>query len=296
MVRLCKNIEVGATLDARDLRALLQAVTQIAVSAGRAILEVYERPTIDVVLKADRSPLTEADRRAHDRIVSGLSELSDLPVLSEEQAPVPFSVRRAWQAYWLVDPLDGTREFLARNGEFTVNIALIERHAPVLGVVHAPAVSLLYAGAPGAVLASGTPASLAAPVVPAYRSQGGKPPEPICVRKPGPVPPRSLASRSHRDAATSAYLERLGAAAPICIGSSLKFCRLAEGGADVYPRLSPTSEWDTAAGHAVLLAAGGDVLTTDGTPLRYNTRDGLINPSFIAFGDATGDWLAPLRT
>ena len=295
-MRLCKNVDVVAMLDADNLRTLLQGVTQIAVSAGNAILEVYEDPAFDVSLKSDRSPLTQADLRAHHCIAEGLGRISDLPMLSEEGAGVPFETRRGWERYWLVDPLDGTREFVARNGEFTVNIALIDRHVPVLGVVYAPVKQLLYAGGTGCVPSGAKGSGMSAvPVVPAFRRQGTALPSPLGTSVPPRHPTRVVASRSHLDAATQSYLERLGPTVQVSIGSSLKFCQVAEGEADVYPRLSPTSEWDTAAGHAVLAAAGGGVIRLDGTPLRYNTRAELTNPAFIAFGDPGGDWLAPLR-
>jgi 3'(2'), 5'-bisphosphate nucleotidase len=260
---------------------VLERVAAIAREAGGEILEVYAAGVVASTAKADDSPLTAADLRAHRLIIQRLGELTPgVPVLSEEAADIPYSVRSQWQRYWLVDPLDGTREFLSRNGEFTVNIALIEGHAPVLGVVHVPVTDTTYRGLPGEG---------------AWRERGGAPGEQIHVAARSAAPLRVVGSRSHRGDSLDAFLERIGAHELIAIGSSLKFCRVAEGAADVYPRLGPTSEWDTAAAHAVLLAAGGTVTALDGTPLAYNTRESLLNPFFVAAGPSDRDWLALLR-
>ena len=260
---------------------MLERVAAIAREAGREILEVYAAAAVAATAKADDSPLTAADLRSHRLIVERLRELTpELPVLSEEAADVPFAVRSQWRRYWLVDPLDGTREFLSRNGEFTVNIALIEDHAPALGVVHVPVTDTTYGGSPG---------------VGAWRERRGAPAERILVSTRSAAPVRVVGSRSHRGDSLDGFLERLGAHELLAIGSSLKLCLVAEGAADVYPRLGPTSEWDTAAAHAVLLAAGGAVSALDGTPLAYNTREQLLNPFFVAFGPRDRDWLALLR-
>ncbi|MFM7707290.1 MAG: 3'(2'),5'-bisphosphate nucleotidase CysQ, partial [Gammaproteobacteria bacterium] len=237
--------------------------------------------------KGDASPVTAADLAAHRLIVDALRRLTpDVPVLSEEAADVAWETRQVWRRFWLVDPLDGTREFLSGNGEYTVNIALVEHHAPLLGVVHAPASGLEYSGITG---------------VGAWRARGenGRP-EPI--RAAGrdasaapDAPLRVVGSRSHRGDSLDALLARIGAHEFVPMGSSLKFCVLAEGGADVYPRLGPTSEWDTAAGHAVLLGAGGRVLQLDGAPLGYNRKPALLNPDFVACGDTLSDWAAWVR-
>jgi 3'(2'), 5'-bisphosphate nucleotidase len=256
---------------------LLECVGAIACEAGREILEVYGTGDTAAAAKADDSPLTAADLRAHRLIVRRLGELTpELPVLSEEGADVPFAVRAHWRRYWLIDPLDGTREFLARNGEFTVNIALIEGHAPALGVVHVPVGGTTYAGVPGAL---------------AWRQRPGAPAQSIRVAARAAAPLRVVGSRSHRGDSLDAFLARVGPHELVGIGSSLKFCLIAEGEADVYPRLGPTSEWDTAAAHAVLAAAGGTVSAIDGTPLQYNTREQLLNPFFVAFGPRDRDWL-----
>jgi 3'(2'), 5'-bisphosphate nucleotidase len=260
---------------------VLERVAAIAREAGREILEVYAARAVASTAKADDSPLTAADLRAHRLIVRRLGEITpELPVLSEEAAHVPFAERSQWRRHWLVDPLDGTREFLSRNGEFTVNIALIEGHAPALGIVHVPVTDTTYRGLPGEG---------------AWRERGSEPAERIRVAARSAAPLRVVGSRSHRGDSLDAFLGRLGAHELVAIGSSLKFCRVAEGAADVYPRLGPTSEWDTAAAHAVLLAAGGGVSALDGTPLAYNTREELLNPFFVAFGPRDRDWLALLR-
>lgn len=254
---------------------------EIVTDAGAAILEIYTQD-FEVQSKADESPLTQADLAAHDIIIAGLQELApDIPIISEESAPPDFSVRQQWQEYWLVDPLDGTKEFVNRNGEFTVNIALIRGNRSVYGIVGVPVQARIYigdvdkgealcidAGAPRAIhgrAMSGTQASL---VVVASRSHGGE--------------------RLER------YLDDLAAQfsdfSRQPVGSSLKLCTLAAGEADCYPRLGPTSEWDIAAAHAVLTAAGGEVLTFDQKVLPYNTKESLLNPEFVAVADAEFDW------
>lgn len=257
---------------------LLNAVVLLAQRAGDAILSVYSQQ-FEVISKADTSPLTQADLRAHRIIADGLQSLTpELPVLSEEGAHLPFEQRRLWQRYWLVDPLDGTREFVSRNGEFTVNIALIENHAPILGVVHVPVTATTYTG-----LAGGGAVRIS--------SQGR---EVLKTQAPAAQPLRIVGSRSHRSSALDDYLPRLAPYELLGVGSSLKFCLIAEGSADLYPRFGPTSEWDTAAAQAVVEAAGGAVITLDGAPLRYNTKPALLNPHFLACGDVSRDWLRAL--
>ena len=260
--------------------ALLEHVSAIARAAGVEILEVYASGSAAASTKKDSSPLTIADLRAHALIVARLAQLTPgIPILSEEAAETPFSERSGWQRYWLVDPLDGTREFLARNGQFTVNIALIEGHAPALGVVHVPVTDTTYLGR----LGSG-----------AWRARPGSPDEAIHVAAHSTTPLRVVGSRSHRGDSLEPFLDRAGPHQLVPVGSSLKFCLVAEGAADVYPRLGPTSEWDTAAAHAVLVAAGGTVSQLDGAPLAYNARAGLINPHFVAYGPKDRDWLTLL--
>lgn len=247
---------------------------EIARAAGAEIMAVYARD-FDVQAKDDKSPLTDADMAAHRTIVAGLNALTPgIPVLSEESAHIAWEERRHWPRYWLVDPLDGTREFVKRNGEFTVNIALIEGDAPVLGVVYAPALDELVFAERG---------------LGAFTRLGETDIALNTRRAPQP-PLRVAASRSHLDVRTQAALPRMGEVERVGLGSSLKFLRIAAGNADVYPRFGPTSEWDTAAAQCVLEAAGGVVLGMDGEPLRYNRKDSLLNPDFIALGDADLPW------
>jgi 3'(2'), 5'-bisphosphate nucleotidase len=258
---------------------LIKAVRAIARQAGRRILDIYESDYA-VEQKDDESPLTEADLAAHNLIVEGLSKLTPAwPILSEESSKIPFSERSGWSQYWLVDPLDGTKEFISHNGEFTVNIALIRDHEAVLGVVHVPVQDTDYYGE----------ASIGA-----FVQRPGQAPQSIRVRPFTSGPVQVVGSRSHRGHSLDHYLANLGAYELVSMGSSLKICLVAEGKADVYPRLGPTSEWDTAAAHAVVTSAGGQVVNVDGNPLRYNTKDELLNPFFIVYGDRQHDWLSYL--
>ena len=251
-----------------------ETVIAIARDAGAAIMEIYKQD-FTVEHKNDRSPLTQADLAAHRIIVAGLEKLTpDVPVLSEESASLSWAERQAWKRYWLVDPLDGTREFVKKNGEFTVNIALIENHEPVFGVVYAPALDELHYGERGL----GAFARMAGNDVALH------------TRRPAVSPLRVAASRSHLDERTAALLAKLGEIETASMGSSLKFCRIAEARIDLYPRFGPTSEWDTAAAQALVEAAGGAVLTLDGEPLRYNGKDSLLNPYFIVLGDPALPW------
>jgi 3'(2'), 5'-bisphosphate nucleotidase len=262
-----------------DRSALLEPVLEIAAEAGRAILQIYDSD-FAVELKEDRSPLTQADRAAHRIIVEGLNRLAvRLPVLSEESAVSDIEDRRRWERYWLVDPLDGTKEFVKRNGEFTVNIALIEGHKPVLGVVTAPVLGTAYAGSVGSGAFKLTAGARAG----------------IEVRRPAAEPLRVVGSRSHASPELHAFLETLGPHELKSMGSSLKICLVAEGEADLYPRLGPTSEWDTAAAQAVLISAGGSMIDLEGLPLTYNARETLLNPYFLALGDDIRDRLTCLR-
>lgn len=256
----------------------LEPVRTLAAEASLRILEIYAAG-FDVTAKDDDSPLTAADLVAHHTIVAGLERLTpDLPVLSEESSDVVFAERSCWRRYWLVDPLDGTKEFVQRNGQFTVNVALIENHEPVLGVVRAPVTGLCYFAVRG---------------YGAFREELHQPPQPIQVKSVQPDRPvRVVGSRSHGGPGLRKFVAAVGACELVTIGSSLKFCQVAEGAADVYPRLGPTSEWDTAAAQAIVEVAGGRVVSAEtGEPLRYNTRESLVNPHFIVYGDASRDWL-----
>jgi len=262
---------------ASDPAELLAGVLDAVNAASTAILEVYAS-ALTVEYKADDSPITRADRAAHEILAARLESLTpDIPVLSEEAEDAhSFDVRRDWNQLWLVEPLDGTREFIGRNGEFTVNVALVRNHEPVLGVVAAPALGLTYFAARGHG---------------AFCSEGKAAPRPIHTR-PAADPLVVVGSRSHRGDSLDGLLAKLGPHELRPTGSALKFCLVAEGSADFYPRLGLTSEWDTAAAQAVLEVAGGAVTNLDGTPLRYNQRDTLLNPHFIAFGDPTRNWPA----
>ena len=251
----------------RSMTALAASLCEIAHRAGREILAVYGSE-LAVLDKADGSPVTEADTRAERVILDRLAACApDVAVVAEESVAAGNVPDVDGRPFFLVDPLDGTREFVRRTDEFTVNIALIEDGAPTAGVVHVPALDETYWTA-----GDGT----------AWRSRRGGAAERIACRRPG----RRLvaiASRSHRSAETDAWLERFEIAEVVSAGSSLKFCRIAEGVADLYPRLGRTMEWDTAAGHAIVNAAGGSVETLDGEPLVYG-KPGFENPHFVARG------------
>lgn len=269
-----------SAVDRGDLRALAQAAGEIAQQAAQAILAVYEAE-FAVAHKDDHSPLTEADLAANRTIVAGLRALTpELPVLSEESAAVAWSERSRWSRYWLVDPLDGTREFVKRNGEFTVNIALIDAHEPVLGVVQTPVSGDLACAWRGGGAWLSNPAAGLAPRRLHTRSR----PAALVV----------AGSRSHASEREAGLLARLGPSEKVPLGSSLKFIRIAAGEADLYLRLGPTSEWDTAAGQCVLEEAGGAVRDFSGAPLRYNARESLINGDFFAVGARDADWSALL--
>jgi 3'(2'), 5'-bisphosphate nucleotidase len=253
----------------RNLLDLADALMPTVASAGAAIMRIYEG-AFAVQQKDDNSPLTLADLESQRIIIEGLKRLTlDLPILSEESVQAPWAERKRWKELWVVDPLDGTREFVKRNGEFTVNIALVVDHEPRLGIVAAPAQGLLYWGAAG---------------MGAF-SRHRDAPQCRIHTCPPQTPIRVVGSRSHASAETAGYLARLAPHVMSGIGSSLKFCLIAEGKADLYPRFGPTSEWDTAAGQALLEAAGGHVTRLDGHRLRYNCRETVINGDFLAFSD-----------
>ncbi len=267
---------MSITLDKNLQAQLRQSCIEIAHTAGEAILLVYQEDDLGVEIKSDTSPLTRADIASHKVIVNALEKLAlKLPILSEESTESEIAERRNWQRFWLVDPLDGTKEFIKRNGEFTVNIALIDNGQPVLGVVYVPASGYCYSGstAEGAFLSIKQQAETK-----------------IKVRTPAASPPIVVGSRSHPSPRVQAYLENLGEHQLTAMGSSLKLCLIAAGKADLYPRLGPTMEWDTAAAHAVVQAAGGRVIATDGSELTYNQRDILLNPEFLVLGDQQINW------
>lgn len=252
----------------------LDTVVQIALEAGRRILTVYQRE-FHIDAKGDGSPITEADEVAHALIVEQLTQLTpEIPILSEESASTEYADRANWSRFWLVDPLDGTKEFISRNGEFTVNIALIEQGQPVLGVVHVPEKGVTY---------------FACRELGAYKRDGDAAPVAIHAQRYDGRRPRVVASRSHADASLHDYLARIDEYDLVSMGSSLKFCLVAEGAADVYPRLGPTMEWDTGAAQCVVEVAGGRVVDPDGSPLRYN-KPSLRNPWLITSGAGDHDW------
>ena len=255
---------------------LTQAVADIAKEAAEKIMEVYGTD-FEVRNKTDRTPLTKADMFSHEVICNRLATLTaDIPVLSEESAHVPYSIRKTWAQYWLVDPLDGTREFIKRNDEFTVNIALIRGHYPVLGVIYAPAMDLCYYAAKDE----------------GAHKQGDGVAETRLRAKTGNADSLVVAgSRSHGNKRQQAFLTKLGdKVKTLAIGSSLKFCLVAEGVADIYARYGPTSEWDSAAGQCIVEEAGGRVTDTGFTRLRYNAKESLINPDFLVFAGPVSDW------
>ena len=243
----------------------------IARAAGDIIMAIYSQP-FTVEYKGDESPLTAADKGAHEVIVQALAGLTpDIPVLSEESGPEVMGLRHGWSRYWLVDPLDGTKEFVSRNGEFTVNIALIEDGKPLWGLVYAPVLDRLWYGGKG---------------MGAWRVADGKREAIQTLPHQEGAPWRVVGSRNHLSRETLDYLARFGDIERgeielVSMGSSLKFCIIAEGGAELYPRLAPTCEWDTAAAQAVLEGAGGNVTQLDGSPLAYNKPD-ILNPWFVA--------------
>lgn len=240
------------------------------------VMAIYGRE-FDVALKSDQSPVTEADWWVHRQIMQFLAEMTpDIPVLSEESADIPWSTRSGWRRFWLVDPIDGTREFVNKTGEFTINVALIDEGRPVLGVVGVPAQGQIYLGCPAKGAYRFATSELLSSLSECFNTQSIGAVESAAV-------PRVVASRSHLDPQTRQYIEALGAHELVQAGSSLKFCRIAEGLADLYPRFGPTSEWDTAAAQAVLEAAGGAVTDMQGAPLRYG-KPSYLNPHFIARG------------
>jgi 3'(2'), 5'-bisphosphate nucleotidase len=260
-----------------NMTELLAAVNQLAQLAGNKIMEIYETD-FDVEHKDDKSPLTKADMAAHETIVKGLQELTPhWPILSEESANIPYKERAQWHCYWLVDPLDGTREFIKRNGEFTVNIALIEAHKPILGVVYVPVTRITYFAAVGQG---------------AFKWLPQQSPDSIKARACSQDRLIVAGSRSHAGQSLQRFIAELGVEVElVSIGSSLKSCLVAEGKADIYPRFGPTSEWDTAAAQCVVEQAGGYLTDTQLQPLRYNTKESLLNPYFLVFGDKSKDWL-----
>ncbi|MCW9025617.1 MAG: 3'(2'),5'-bisphosphate nucleotidase CysQ [Gammaproteobacteria bacterium] len=255
-------------------KVLLDKVIKIAYQAGKGIMEAYD--CFSVESKSDCTPLTEADLAAHRVIEASLQALTPgIPILSEESRPPSYPERSQWKRYWLIDPLDGTREFINRNGEFTVNIALIEGNEAVLGIVYAPVVGSLYYAAKGEG---------------AFKKSCLDAPVRIKVRECCPEKVVIAGSRSHHGEEFKQFVANLPDCRIIPMGSALKSCLVAEGKADIYARLGPTSEWDTAAAQIIVEEAGGLITDTHMRPLSYNTKDELLNPHFFVFGDKSRDW------
>ena len=252
---------------------MLHEITELAIRAGEEIMKVYSRE-FAVEYKEDASPLTEADEASHEVIDAGLRKLAPgIPVISEEGASIPWPERSEYRSFWLVDQLDGTKEFIKRNGEFTVNIALIEGNVPVLGVIYVPAKGILYYGQ------KGVGSFRQARFEPAVKIHRGLLPQGSSVR--------AVVSRSHPSPEVEGFLKAYNVTSSVEAGSSLKFCLVAEDKADIYPRLGPTWEWDSAAGHAIAEAAGCLVTMPDGSPLTYN-KESLKNPGFVVSAVAKG--------
>lgn len=261
------------------MKELLYQACGIALEAGKSIMDVYGREFTQSE-KDDKSPLTEADLASHKVIVNGLSNVSELPILSEEGELPDWDTRKQWKEYWIIDPLDGTKEFIKRNGEFTVNIALVKEGSPVLGVVYAPVLDTIYFAAEG----------IGSYKLDSAMNQELDNAKPIRVLNDSNEIWKVVGSRSHGSERMEAFVKTLGESEMVPMGSSLKLCMVAEGKADLYPRLAPTSEWDTAAAQAVVLQAGGLVLKDDLTPLTYNSKDEILNPHFIVCAKIEEAW------
>ena len=254
---------------------LLSAIIEISEKASDEILKFYNID-YDVEVKDDLTPVTSADVAAHKLITKALKKLTpDIPILSEEDSEISFDERKTWKSYWLVDPLDGTREFIKKNGEFSVNIALISDQKSILGVIFVPVTRVCYYATQG----NG-----------AFKKTEAKT-EKLSVRKTQRDSLVVAGSRSYRDSSLDNFLKNVGEYEIISMGSSIKSCMVAEGKVDIYPRLGPTSEWDTAAAQCIVEEAGGSITDTSLKPLRYNTKDSLLNPHFLAFADQKFNWL-----
>ncbi len=260
----------------------IKKVVDIAKKAGDAVLKIYNSSDFQIESKDDSSPLTRADEAAHSIIVEGLSELTpQLPCISEESGLPDWPTRQTYRSYWLIDPLDGTKEFIKRNDEFTINIALISEHDPVLGVVFAPAKNVMFYGEREGG---------------AFKKVGEADPKEIRVTETSSSLWRIVGSRSHQTDEFKDFVAQFSRSEVISMGSSLKLCLVAAGEADLYPRLGPTSEWDTAAAHALVEAAGGQVLSVEsGKALKYNAKESLLNPFFIACAKPESPWYENMR-
>jgi 3'(2'), 5'-bisphosphate nucleotidase len=257
-----------------DIKALIHPVQSIAQQAGSRIVEIYKNG-FSITEKADKSPVTEADLAAHDIIVEGLSSITPhIPVLSEEDSTISYTTRAQWEWLWLVDPLDGTREFIRRNDEFSVNIALVHQHRTVFGLIFIPITGVCY---------------FASHKAGAFKQVPHHKPHTIHTRAIDQRPPRVIGS-PYTGQRLRSFLSDLGHHHYKGVGSALKSCLVAEGEADLYPRFGPTYEWDTAAAQIIVEEAGGCLTDTQMLPLRYNARPTLVNPDFFVFGDCSHDW------
>lgn len=261
-----------------DYQRLLPEVIAIARQAGAVILAHYQSVTpVNIELKSDSSPVTLADRMADEVIIRGLQQLSPhWPILTEEQ-PIPaLAMRQQWEHFWCVDPLDGTRGFINKTDDFVVSIALVAHHQPVLGVIYVPIEDVVYYSCQGSE---------------SYKQAGLASPVPVSTRKMEPAQITVALSRAHRSERMAGFLQQFPGLQQISMGSAVKSCFVAEGRVDLYPRLGPTFAWDTAAAQCIVEQAGGQIIDLHGQPLRYNTQDSLLNPSFLVVGDPTYDWL-----
>jgi len=249
---------------------LMISIVEITKKAGLAITEIYNSD-FDYQLKKDASPITEADNLSHKIITERLKMLTpEIPILSEENCDISYKIRSKWNQYWLVDPMDGTKEFIKRNGEFTVNIALIDQNIPKMGVIHIPVTNETYWGSE---------------VSGAFYQDNNNDVKKICVSGDHKNPIRIVVSRSHPSKILNDLLKTINDYEIIEVGSSIKFCHIASGKADCYPRFGPTSEWDTAAGEAIVHSAGGHVVTASGDSMNYNLKETYLNPNFIVSND-----------
>ena len=263
------------------LPELLAPVVKLAYAAGEKIMRIRENADFDIQHKDDNSPVTEADYAAHHTIVDGLALLHpQWPSLSEEDTDISTAQRHSWDTYWLIDPLDGTRDFVAGNDTFSVNIALIHNHVPVLGVIQLPVTGECF---------------FACEQHGAWKQTSIKSPQQIHVKQPANNIPKVTISGSRKGPALQEFLSSIGEHEMYFIGSSIKSCRVAEGAIDFYPCLGPTSEWDTAAAQCIVEQAGGKMTNTKGEALTYNLRDTLINPWFAVWGDDSIDWLQHIQ-
>lgn len=263
------------------MNSLLNDIVSLAKQAGNQVFNIYQSD-FTVEYKADKSPITVADLASHDCICQGLRHLTpDLPVISEESEPISFQKRRSWEKYWLIDPLDGTKEFLEKNGEFTINIALIEQHKPSLGVIFVPSKNICYFASKG---------------LGAYKQIGETQPKVMLSRAwKEEQSITAVISRRHGMKELEKFLAQFSSLNLLYCGSALKFCWLAEGLADIYPRFSPTFEWDTAAGQCILKEAGGLVIDNTGQELQYNMSSSLQIDNFLAVADKRRHWLHYLK-